>query len=154
MAKSSIPFNCIKRHTKAWWSAEMEEAVRKRRKTFATAHRSDRDRQAYISASRRASSVIANAKAEAWQATYSSLSSKSNPRSVYSLLFGSVPYSFGKDGSGVLAICSLYGIETTLSYSAGPVCSSFLLKHAPFCMLFLVSAAPTSRLFLFSSPLI
>ena len=36
---------------------------------------------------------------------------------------GSVP--FGKDGSGVLAICSLCGIEATLSFSAGPVCSSF-----------------------------
>ena len=47
----------------------MEEAVSERRKAFATAHRSDEDRQAYISASRRASSVIAKAKAEAWQAT-------------------------------------------------------------------------------------
>ena len=47
---------------------------------------SDEDRQAYISASRRASSVIAKAKAEAWQTTCSSLSPKSNPKSVYSLL--------------------------------------------------------------------
>ena len=36
---------------------------------------------------------------------------------------GSVPY--GKDGSGVLAICSLCGTEAALSFSAGPVCSSF-----------------------------
>ena len=60
-AKSSIPFGRIKRPPKAWWSAEVEEAVSERRK----AHRSDEDRQAYISASRRASSVIAKAKAEA-----------------------------------------------------------------------------------------
>ena len=64
----------------------MEEAVSERRKAFASAHRSDEDRQAYISASRRASSVIAKAKAEAWQKTCSSLSPKSNPKSVHSLL--------------------------------------------------------------------
>ena len=38
---------------------------------------------------------------------------------------GSVPYPYGKDGSGVLAICSLCGTEAALSFSAGPVCSSF-----------------------------
>ena len=62
----------------------MEEAVSERRKAFAAAHRSDEDRQAYISASRRASSVIA--KTEAWQTTCSSLSPRSNPKSVHSLL--------------------------------------------------------------------
>ena len=62
----------------------MESAVSERRKAFAAAHRSDEDRQAYISASRRASSVIA--KAEAWQTTCSSLSPRSNPKSVHSLL--------------------------------------------------------------------
>ena len=82
-AKSSIPFGRIKRAPKAWWSAEVEEAVSERRKAFAAAHRSE-DRQAYISASRRASSVIA--KAEAWQTTCSSLSPKSNPKTLYSLL--------------------------------------------------------------------
>ena len=60
--------------------------VNERRKTFAATHRSDEDRQAYITASRRASSVIAKAKAEAWQTTCSSLSPKSNPKSVHSLL--------------------------------------------------------------------
>ena len=63
VAKSSIPFGRIKRPPKAWCSAEVEEAVSERRKAFAAAHRSDEDRQAYISASRRASSVIAKAKA-------------------------------------------------------------------------------------------
>ena len=38
---------------------------------------------------------------------------------------GSVLSSLGKGGSGVLANCSLYGTEATLSFSAGPVCSSF-----------------------------
>ena len=85
-AKSSIPFNRIKRPPKAWWSAEVEEAVSERRKAFAAAHRSDEDHQAYISASRHASSVIAKAKAEAWQTTCSSLSPRSNPKSVHSLL--------------------------------------------------------------------
>ena len=84
--KSSIPFGRIKRSPKAWWSAEVEQAVSERRKVFAAAHRSDEDRRAYISASRCASSVIAKAKAEAWQTTCSSLSPKSNPKTVYSLL--------------------------------------------------------------------
>ena len=38
---------------------------------------------------------------------------------------GSVPFPFGKGGFGVLANCSLCGTEATLSFSAGPVCSSF-----------------------------
>ena len=38
---------------------------------------------------------------------------------------GSVPFPFGKGGSGVLANCSLCDNEATLSFSAGPVCSSF-----------------------------
>ena len=50
-AKSSIPFSRIKRPPKAWWSAEVEEAVSERRKAFAAAHRMDENRQAYISAS-------------------------------------------------------------------------------------------------------
>ena len=58
-AKSYIPFGRIKRPPIAWWSAEVEQAVSERRKAFAAAHRSDEDRQAYISASRRTSSVIA-----------------------------------------------------------------------------------------------
>ena len=63
----------------------MKSAVSERRKPFAATHRSDEDRQAYISASRRSSSVIAKAKAEALQTTSSSLSPKSNPKSVYFL---------------------------------------------------------------------
>ena len=39
---------------------------------------------------------------------------------------GSVP--FGKGGYGVLANCSICGTEATLSFSAGPVCSSFLAQ--------------------------
>ena len=76
----------IKRPPKAWWSAEVESAVSERCRAFAAAHRSDENRQAYITASRRASSVIAKAKTEAWQTTCSSLSPKLNPKSVYSLL--------------------------------------------------------------------
>ena len=97
-AKFSIPFGRIKRHPKAWWSAEVENAVSERRKAFAAAHLCDEDRQAYISASRRASSVIAKAKAEAWQTTCSSLSPKSNPKSVHPLLC-SVADSFSSTSS-------------------------------------------------------
>ena len=52
----------------------MEDAVSETARAFAAAHRSDEDCQAYISASRSASSVIAKAKAEAWQETCSFLS--------------------------------------------------------------------------------
>ena len=56
------------------------------RRAFAAAHRSYEDCQVFISASQRASSVIATAKTDAWQTTCSSLSPKSNPKSVHSLL--------------------------------------------------------------------
>ena len=85
-AKSSIPFGRFKRPPKAWWSPKVESAVSEMRNAFAAAYRSDEDRQVYVSASRRALSVIAKAKAEAWQTTCSSLSPKSNPKSAYSLL--------------------------------------------------------------------
>ena len=65
VANFFILFSRIYRHHKAWWHLKVEEAVSERRKAFPVAHRSDEDRQAYISASRPASSVIAKAKAEA-----------------------------------------------------------------------------------------
>ena len=65
-------------------SAKVESAVGERRKAFAAVYRSDEDHPAYISASR-ASSIIARAKAEAWQTTCSFLSPKSNLKTVYSL---------------------------------------------------------------------
>ena len=43
-ATSSIPFGRIKRPSKAWRSAEVEEAVSERRKAFDATHRSDEDR--------------------------------------------------------------------------------------------------------------
>ena len=45
------------------------------------------------------------------------------PHDLVLLTDGSVP--FVKGGSGVLANCSLCGTDATLSFSAGPVCSSF-----------------------------
>ena len=63
----------------------MEDAVSKRQKAFAAAHRSNENRQAYISAGRQALSVIAKAKVEVWQATCSSLFPKHDLKSVYSL---------------------------------------------------------------------
>ena len=42
--KSSIPFGRIKCPPKAWWSGEVEQAVGKRRRAFATAHGSDENR--------------------------------------------------------------------------------------------------------------
>ena len=116
-AKSSIPFGRIKRSPKAWWSAEVESAVSERRKAFAAAHRSDEDRHAYISASRRASSVIAKAKAEAWQTTCSSLSPKSNPKSVHSLLRSIAGSPFSSSSSPNFPNCS-FPRESALVYAA------------------------------------
>ena len=81
----------------------MESAVSERSKAFAAAHRSDEDRQAYISASRRASSVITKAKDEAWQTTCSSLSHLNlNPKFVHSLssLYVVVVYPTPSEGWG------------------------------------------------------
>ena len=89
----------------------MEQAVGERRKAFATAHRSDEDRRAYIYAFRRASSVIAKAKAEAWQTTCSSLL----PKSVYSL-FQSVSGSCSS--SPYFPNCFSFSRESTLVYTA------------------------------------
>ena len=105
-AKFYIRFGCIKQHPKAWWSAEVEQAVSERRKAFAATHRSDEDRQAYIFASRRASSVIAKAKAEAWQTTCSSLSPRSNPKSVHSLLHSIAGSSASSSSSPNFPNCS------------------------------------------------
>ena len=41
---------------------------------------------------------------------------------------GSAPFPFGKSGSSAPANCSLCATEATLSFSAGPVCSSFSPK--------------------------
>ena len=49
---------------------------------------------------------------------------------------GSVPFPFGKGGSGVLATCSLCGTEAILSFLTSPISSVFPLKPAPFCKLF------------------
>ena len=84
----------------------MKGAVSQRRKTFAAAYRSDEDRQAYISASRRASSVIAKANAEAWQTTFSSFLLKSNPKFVYSLLCSVVGSSSSSSSSPNFPNCS------------------------------------------------
>ena len=62
---------------------------------------------------------------------------------------------FGKGGSGVLANCFLCGTEATLSYSAGPVCSSFSVEACAILHGFLlVPATPTSLPLLFFSPTI
>ena len=93
----------------------MEKAVNERLKAFAATHRTDEDCQAYVSASGRALSVITKAKAEAWQTTCSSLSPKSNTKSVYSLLrfvagsFSSSPnfpnFSFLRE---LASVCAAY----------------------------------------------
>ena len=57
-----------------------------RRKAFADVHRCNEDCQTYISASRRASPVIAKAKAETWHTTSSSLLPKSDQQ-LYTLSF-------------------------------------------------------------------
>ena len=81
-AKASIPFGHLGRSPKAWWSQEVESAVRERRRARSVAHRSESHHLRYIDASRRASSVIFRAKSATWQATCSNLS----PRAIFRLL--------------------------------------------------------------------
>ena len=102
----------------------MEEAVSERRKAFAATHRSDKDCRAYISATRRASSVIANVKAEAWLATCSSLSPKSNPISVYSFLRSVPGSSSSSSSSSNFPNCSSPRESTS-------VFADFLRSHFP-----------------------
>ena len=64
----------------------MEGAVIERRKAFVATYRSDEDCQAYISASRRASSVIAKAKAEHGGRLALLFHPNQNPKTVYSFL--------------------------------------------------------------------
>ena len=61
-AKASIPFGRPGRFPKAWWSQEVESAVRERWRARSAAHRSESHRLRHIDASRRASSVISRAK--------------------------------------------------------------------------------------------
>ena len=105
----------------------MESAVGERRKAFAAAHGSDEDRQAYISASRRASSVIAKAKAEAWQTTCSSLSPKSNPKTVYSLLRSIAGSSSSSSFSPNFSNCS--SPRESASVYAAYLRSYFFVSH-------------------------
>ena len=49
---------------------------------------------------------------------------------------GFIPFPFGKGSSGVLANCSLCGTEATLSFSAGPVCSSCSAEACAILQLF------------------
>ena len=85
-ATSAIFFGRINRPAKAWWSPEVADAVAKRRKAFAKAHCSEEDRQHYIATSRYTSTVISKAKAKSWQNTCCSLSPKTRPSEVFSLL--------------------------------------------------------------------
>ena len=85
-ATSAIPFGNINRPTKAWWSSEVADAVAKRRKAFAKAHCYEEDCQHYIAIFRYTSTVITKAKAKSWQNTCSSLSPKTGPSEVFSLL--------------------------------------------------------------------
>ena len=97
LSSDLLPLNNPEHHTllhratgnrpaKAWWSPEVADAVAKRRKAFAKAHCSEEDRQHYIATSRYTSTVISKAKAKSWQKTCSSLSPKTRPNEVFSLL--------------------------------------------------------------------
>ena len=56
----------------------------------------------------------------------------SPPHNLVLWIDSSVRFPFGKGSSGVLANCSLCGTEATLSFSAGPVCSSFSVEACAF----------------------
>ena len=102
-ATSSIYFGSINRLAKAWLSSEVADAVAKHQKAFAKAHRSEGDRQNYITTSRYTSTVISKAKAESWQKPCSSLFPKTRPSEVFSLLRS----IFGSPSPDLGCICNL-----------------------------------------------
>ena len=118
-------FGRIKRHPKAWWCAEVKDAVDERHKVFAVANRCDENRQAYISASRCALPVIAKAKAEVGQTICSFLSSKSNSKSVYSLIRSVAGFSFSSPSSPNFPNCSF-------SKKSASVFANYLRSHFSF----------------------
>ena len=105
-ATFSISFSRVKRPAEAWWSAEIKGAISERCKAFAVAYGSDEDRQAYISASRLASSVIGKAKVVALRMTCCSFSPKSNPKSVYSIVYSVAGYPSSSFSSPIFPNCS------------------------------------------------
>ena len=98
-------------------------------KAFAAAHRSNVDSQAYIFASRHVLSVIAKANSEEWKATCSSLSLKSNHKSVYSLLC-SIAGSFFSSSSSSPNF-SNYSFLRYQSHVPGGITFLFLLLLLP-----------------------
>ena len=85
-AASTISFSNINHPAKAWWSPKIADAIAKCQKAFAKAHRPKEDCQNYITISRYTSTVISKAKADSWQKTCSSLSPKTCPSQIFSLL--------------------------------------------------------------------
>ena len=58
------------------------------------------------------------------------------PLTIWCSGLTAVFFPFGNGGSGVLGNCSLCGTEATLSFLAGPVCSSFFAETCAFCKIF------------------
>ena len=52
------------------------------------------------------------------------------------LIYGSVPFAFGKGGSGMLANCSLCGTKAILPFPQAQYSQASPLKPSPFCTLF------------------
>ena len=100
----------------------MKNAVDERHKVFAVANRCDENRQAYISASRCALPVITKAKAEVGQTICSFLSSKSNSKSVYSLIRSVAGFSFSSPSSHNFPNCSF-------SRKSASVFANYLRSH-------------------------
>ena len=94
-----------------------------KRKAFAAAHRNDENRQIYIFVSR--SALSAKAKDETWQTTCSSLSPKSNPKSVCSLLRSIAGSSSSSSASPNFPNCSS-------PRESASVYADYLRFHIPF----------------------
>ena len=61
-------------------------------------------------------------------------------------------FRFGKGGSGVLANCSLFCTRATVSFSAGPACSSFSAEACASLQVFRWSRQHQQVCYFFSSP--
>ena len=84
-ARKAIPRGRRKKF-KPWWTPEVEAAVQARKTAYTQAHIDEEHRQAYLSASRNCSTVIRQAKREAWKSFTSNLSFRTDQANTWRVL--------------------------------------------------------------------
>ena len=84
-ASNNLPRGSRK-ETKAWWSNEIEDAVKERNNLRENAHLSDLHREEWVNKSQEVRKLIEKGKNEAWKRFAESLSSTTNPSKTWKVL--------------------------------------------------------------------